>query len=60
VVYEGAAAHVWIAGADGTVAARPIRTGRTADGLIEAEGVTPGEQVVASGTLFIDRAARGD
>lgn len=60
VVYEGAAAHVWVAGADGTVAARPVRTGRTADGLVEAEGVTPGEQVVASGTLFIDRAAHGD
>jgi len=60
VVYEGAAAHVWIAGADGTIAARSVRTGRSADGLVEAEGVKPGEQVVASGTLFIDRAAQGD
>lgn len=60
VVYEGAAAHVWIAGADGTITARSVRTGRTADNLVEAEGVAPGEQVVASGTLFIDRAAHGD
>jgi cobalt-zinc-cadmium efflux system membrane fusion protein len=60
VVYEGAEAHVWVAGEDRTVMARTIRAGRSADGLVEAEGVEPGETVVESGTLFIDRAARGE
>ena len=61
VVYEGDAAHVWVARDDGTIAARSIRTGRVSDGMVEAvAGIETGEKVVTSGTLFIDRAARGD
>jgi len=61
VVYEGAEARVWILGDDGTLALRKIRPGRSANGLLEVvEGVKPGEKVVASGALFIDRAAQGD
>jgi cobalt-zinc-cadmium efflux system membrane fusion protein len=58
VVYEGDAARVWVAQDDGTVAARSVRTGRIADGMVEIlGGLTPGEKVVTSGALFIDRAA---
>jgi cobalt-zinc-cadmium efflux system membrane fusion protein len=58
VVYEGAAAHVWVAAADGLLSLRNIRTGRSNDGLIEVlEGLKPGESVVTKGGLFIDQAA---
>jgi membrane fusion protein, heavy metal efflux system len=58
VVYEGAAAHVWVVGADGLLSLRSIRTGRSNDGLIEVlEGLKPGEDVVTKGGLFIDQAA---
>jgi cobalt-zinc-cadmium efflux system membrane fusion protein len=61
IVYEGDDAHVWVAGEDGTIAARMIRPGRASEGMVEVTaGLAPGEKVVKSGTLFIDRAARGD
>lgn len=61
IVYEGDTARVWVAGADGTIVARPVRTGRIADGMVEIlAGVSPGEKVVTSGALFIDRAASND
>jgi len=61
VIYEGSDARVWIAGDDGTLSLRKIKPGRSANGLLEVlEGVKPGEKVVASGALFIDRAAQGD
>jgi cobalt-zinc-cadmium efflux system membrane fusion protein len=61
VIYEGAEARVWIAGDDGTLSLRKIQPGRSANGMLEVlEGVKAGEKVVASGALFIDRAAQGD
>ena len=61
IVYEGDTAHVWVAGPDGTVAARSVRVGQTADGMVEIlGGLSEGEKVVTSGALFIDRAARAD
>jgi cobalt-zinc-cadmium efflux system membrane fusion protein len=61
IVYEGDAARVWVAEDDGTIAARSIRTGRIADGMVEIlAGVSAGEKVVTSGALFIDRAATND
>ena len=58
IVYEGDTAHVWVAGPDGTVAARSVRVGQTADGMVEIlGGLSVGEKVVTSGALFIDRAA---
>jgi len=58
VVYEGAAAHVWVIGADGLLSFRSIHTGRSNDGLIEVlDGLKPGENVVTKGGLFIDQAA---
>jgi membrane fusion protein, heavy metal efflux system len=62
IVYEGANARVWIARPDSkTVVSRPIVVGDTTNGLVEVrKGLTVGESVVTSGTLFIDRAARRD
>lgn len=62
IVYEGANARVWVARPDSkTVVSRPIVVGDTSNGLVEVKkGLTAGETVVTSGTLFIDRAARRD
>lgn len=59
IVYEGEDARVWVARDDGTVALRSIRTGRISEGMVEVSaGLAPGEKVVTSGALFIDRAAQ--
>jgi cobalt-zinc-cadmium efflux system membrane fusion protein len=62
VVYEGAQARVWVARPnDKAVVTRPIDVGATTNGLVEVRrGLSVGESVVASGTLFIDRAATRD
>jgi cobalt-zinc-cadmium efflux system membrane fusion protein len=61
VVYEGETARVWIAGKDKTLSLRQIRPGWVQDGMVQIlEGVKAGEQVVTSGSLFIDRAAHSD
>lgn len=61
IVYEGDAAHVWVAGNDGTLTARAIRIGQISGDDVEVmQGLTAGEQIVTSGSLFIDRAAKGD
>jgi len=62
VVYEGAQARVWVARPnDKAVVTRPIEVGATTNGLVEVRrGLSVGESVVASGTLFIDRAATRD
>jgi cobalt-zinc-cadmium efflux system membrane fusion protein len=59
VVYEGAQARVWVARPNQkTVVTRSIEVGATTNGLVEVrKGLNVGETVVASGTLFIDRAA---
>ncbi len=58
VVHEGDTAHVWVLSADGLLAYRAIRPGRTNDGLVEVlEGLKPGERIVTKGGLFIDQAA---
>jgi cobalt-zinc-cadmium efflux system membrane fusion protein len=61
IIYEGDTARVWVARDDGTLVARAIQTGRTSEGQVEVvAGLAVGEKVVTSGSLFIDRAARGD
>jgi cobalt-zinc-cadmium efflux system membrane fusion protein len=58
VVYEGDAAHVWVLRDDGRVALRAVHAGRVMNGMVEiVDGLKPGEKIVTSGTLFIDRAA---
>jgi cobalt-zinc-cadmium efflux system membrane fusion protein len=61
VIYEGETARVWIAGKDKTLSLRQIRPGWVQDGMVQVlEGVKAGDQVVTSGSLFIDRASRSD
>jgi cobalt-zinc-cadmium efflux system membrane fusion protein len=61
IVYEGESARVWVAGDGDTLALREIQTGGTSDGMVEVRaGLSAGEEVVTSGTVFIDRAARAD
>jgi cobalt-zinc-cadmium efflux system membrane fusion protein len=58
IVYEGETARVWIATPEGGLAPRQIQTGRTNGDMVEvASGLKPGEKIVVSGALFIDRAA---
>lgn len=59
VVYEGRTARVWVAGQGGRIALRQVTPGRVTEGMVEiVKGLASGEQVVTSGTLFIDRAIR--
>ncbi|HEY6282166.1 MAG TPA: efflux RND transporter periplasmic adaptor subunit [Burkholderiales bacterium] len=61
VIYEGEEARVWVARDDGAVALRSIRIGQISDGMVEVSaGLAPGEKVVTSGSLFIDRAAQSE
>jgi cobalt-zinc-cadmium efflux system membrane fusion protein len=61
IIYEADTARVWVVREDGTLALRQIQTGRVSHGKVEAvAGLTAGEKVVTSGSLFIDRAAKGD
>ncbi len=49
-----------IEGSGKTLALRHIRAGKTLDGMVEAlSGLRPGDRVVTSGSVFIDRAAQG-
>jgi cobalt-zinc-cadmium efflux system membrane fusion protein len=58
IVYEGDQARVWIAPKDGELALREIKTGRTNGNMVEVvSGLSAGDKVVTSGTVFIDRAA---
>jgi len=61
IVYEGDGARVWVARDDGDIASRTVTTGKTSDGMVEIlSGLSAGEKIVTSGTLFIDRAAGSD
>jgi membrane fusion protein, heavy metal efflux system len=61
IVYEGQDARVWVSKPDGSLGLRHIRTGRTLGTMFEAvSGIQAGEKIVTSGTLFIDRAAKGE
>jgi cobalt-zinc-cadmium efflux system membrane fusion protein len=60
VLAEGDTARVWVEH-DGMLQAREIRVGRTHAGMVEVlAGLAPGERVVTSGALFLDRAVRAD
>ncbi len=62
VVHESESAHVWLANpADKSLELRVIGIGRVHDGMVEVvDGLKPGDQIVTSGAVFIDRAATGD
>jgi cobalt-zinc-cadmium efflux system membrane fusion protein len=61
VVFEGETARVWVAGDNGTIGLRNITVGRRSGEMLEVvAGLNVGEKIVTSGTLFIDRAVRGE
>ncbi len=61
VIYEGDTARVWVAGPGHVLGLRQIRCGRTQGGEVEVlGGLNPGDRVVTSGAIFIDRAAKSD
>jgi membrane fusion protein, heavy metal efflux system len=61
VIYEGDTARVWVVRSTGLLELRNIQTGQTEDGMVEVvQGLSPGDRVVTSGSLFIDRAAKSD
>lgn len=61
VVYEGDTVRVWLANNDATLAIRQVRIGRIQDGMVEIlSGLSPGDKIVTSGSLFIDRATASD
>lgn len=60
LIYEGDQVRVWVAHEDKSIELRKIKTGLTNGDLVEVNGdLKPGEQIVAKGSLFIDRAASG-
>jgi cobalt-zinc-cadmium efflux system membrane fusion protein len=61
IVREGELAHVWVVRPDGVLQQRAILTGRSNGALTEVrQGLTAGERIVTSGSLFIDSAAQPD
>jgi membrane fusion protein, heavy metal efflux system len=62
VVYEGTAAHLWVADPkEKKLSIRQVKLGRIRSGMIEVvDGLKSGESIVVSGAVFIDRAASGD
>jgi cobalt-zinc-cadmium efflux system membrane fusion protein len=62
VVYEGDAAHVWVADDKARIlTVRPIQLGRSRDRMIEVlDGLKSGEKIVSSGAIFLDPAATAD
>lgn len=62
IVYLGEETRVYVSRSDGTIALRTLKVGRQReDGMLEVtDGLAPGEQVVTSGTLFIDRAVTAE
>lgn len=60
LIYEGDQVRLWVAREDKTIELRVIKVGLVNGDLVEVKSnLSPGEQVVTKGSLFIDRAASG-
>ena len=60
LIYEGDQVRIWVAHEDKSIELRQVKTGRINGDLVEIQGnLKPGEQIIAKGSLFIDRAASG-
>jgi cobalt-zinc-cadmium efflux system membrane fusion protein len=60
LIYEGDQVRIWVAHEDKSIELRQVKTGLINGDLVEIRGnLNPGEQIVAKGSLFIDRAASG-
>lgn len=61
VIFEDDTARVWVAHEGHALELRQIKTGIINNGMVQViSGLSPGERVVTSGSLFIDRAAQGN
>jgi membrane fusion protein, heavy metal efflux system len=61
VIFEGPAARVWVALKDRSLGLREIQVGQSEGGMLEVlSGLSRGDSVVTSGSLFIDRAAHSE
>jgi len=60
LIYEGDQVRVWVVRDDRSIELRQIRVGLANGDLVEVkDNLSPGEQIVTKGSLFIDRAASG-
>jgi cobalt-zinc-cadmium efflux system membrane fusion protein len=60
LIYEGDQVRVWVVRDDKSIELRQIKVGLANGDLVEVKGnLSPGEQIVTRGSLFIDRAASG-
>ncbi|HEX7883570.1 MAG TPA: efflux RND transporter periplasmic adaptor subunit [Afipia sp.] len=60
LIYEGDQVRVWVVRDDKSIELRQIKIGLANGDLVEVKGsLSPGEQIVTKGSLFIDRAASG-
>jgi cobalt-zinc-cadmium efflux system membrane fusion protein len=60
IIYDGAAARVWVARDDKSLESRAIKTGLSNGQFIQVvDGLSLGEKVVSRGSLFVDREANG-
>jgi cobalt-zinc-cadmium efflux system membrane fusion protein len=61
VIFEGETARVWVVHGGRALELRQVRAGLTQGGLVQIlAGLKPGDRLVTSGSLFIDRAAQGE
>ena len=60
LIYEGDQVRVWVVRDDRSIELRQIKVGLANGDLVEVkDNLSPGEQIVTKGSLFIDRAASG-
>jgi len=60
LIYEGDKVRVWVVRDDKSIELRQIEVGLANGDLVEVkDNLSPGEQIVTKGSLFIDRAASG-
>ena len=60
LIYEGDQVRVWVVRDDKSIELRQIKIGMTNGDLVEVKNnLSPGENIVTRGSLFIDRAASG-
>ena len=60
VISDGKLTRIWVVCDDRSIELRPIKVGLTNGPLLQVlEGLTPGEHIIAKGSLFIDRAPAG-
>ncbi len=60
LIYEGDQVRVWVVRDDKSIELRQIKIGLANGDLVEVKSnLSPGEQIVTKGSLFIDRAASG-